>query len=210
MDKIFEEMKKYKIVPVIVIDDAEDAKDLADALCEGGIPVAEVTFRTEAAEETIRRMSSRHPDMLVGAGTVLTKEQVDRAADAGAKFIVTPGLNPEIVRYCQERNVPVCPGVATPSEVEKAMSLGLDLVKFFPAEPMGGIKMLKAISAVYSNVYFMPTGGINGENISDYLAMDRVAACGGSWMVKKDLIKTGEFDQIRNKVRELAETLVRS
>lgn len=210
MDKIFEEMKKYKIVPVIVIDDAEDAENLSDALCEGGIPVAEVTFRTEAAEETIRRMSSRHPDMLVGAGTVLTKEQVDRAADAGAKFIVTPGLNPEIVRYCQERNVPVCPGVATPSEVEKAMSLGLDLVKFFPAEPLGGIKMLKAISAVYSNVYFMPTGGINGENISDYLAMDRVAACGGSWMVKKELIKTGEFDQIKNKVRELAETLVRS
>lgn len=210
MDKIFEEMKKYKIVPVIVIDDAEDAEELSDALCEGGIPVAEVTFRTEAAEETIRRMSRRHPDMLVGAGTVLTKEQVDRAADAGAKFVVTPGLNPEIVRYCQERNVPVCPGVATPSEVEKAMSLGFDLVKFFPAEPLGGIKMLKAISAVYSNVYFMPTGGINGENISDYLAMDRVAACGGSWMVKKDLIKTGEFDQIRNKVRELAETLVRS
>ena len=210
MDKIFEEMKKYKIVPVIVIDDAEDAENLSDALCEGGIPVAEVTFRTEAAEETIRRMSRRPPDMLVGAGTVLTKEQVDRASDAGAKFIVTPGLNPEIVRYCQERNVPVCPGVATPSEVEKAMSLGLDLVKFFPAEPLGGIKMLKAISAVYSNVYFMPTGGINGENILDYLAMDRVAACGGSWMVKKDLIKTGEFDQIRNKVRELAETLVRS
>lgn len=208
MDKIFEEMKKYKIVPVIVIDDAEDAENLSDALCEGEIPVAEVTFRTEAAVETIRRMSRRHPDMLVGAGTVLTKEQVDRASDAGAKFIVTPGLNPEIVRYCQERNVPVCPGVATPSEVEKAMSLGLDLVKFFPAEPLGGIKMLKAISAVYSNVYFMPTGGINGENISDYLAMDRVAACGGSWMVKKDLIKTGEFDQIKNKVRELAETLV--
>lgn len=209
MDKIFEEMKRYKIVPVIVIDDAEDAEGLSDALCEGGIPVAEVTFRTEAAEETIRRMSGRHPDMLVGAGTVLTKEQVDRAAEAGAKFIVTPGLNPEIVCYCQERNVPVCPGVATPSEVEKAMSLGLDLVKFFPAEPMGGIKMLKAISAVYSNVYFMPTGGINGENISDYLAMERVAACGGSWMVKKDLIKAGEFDQIRNKVRELAETLVK-
>ena len=138
MDKILKEMKKYKIVPVIVIDDADDAENLSDALCEGGIPVAEVTFRTEAAEETIKRMCGRHPNMLVGAGTVLTKKQVDRAVNAGAKFIVTPGLNPEIVCYCQERNVPVCPGVATPSEVEKAMSLGLDLVKFFPAEPLGG------------------------------------------------------------------------
>lgn len=205
MDKVFKELGKYKVIPVIVLENAEDADNLSDVLCDRGLPVAEVTFRTEAAEETIRRMRERHPDMLVGAGTVLSKDQVDRAVGAGAKFIVTPGLNPDVVRYCQEKAVPVCPGIATPSEVEKAMSLGLDLVKFFPAEPLGGVKMLKALEAVYTNMCFMPTGGINGQNISDYLALERVTACGGSWMVKKDLIRSGRFDEIKTRIEEITE-----
>ena len=204
MSTIFEQFKKIGIIPVVVLDDAKDAVPLAKALCEGGLPCAEVTFRTAAAEEAIRLMSEAYPEMLVGAGTVLTTEQVDRAVNAGAKFIVSPGLNPEVVRYCIEKNIPVTPGTQTPSEMEQALSLGLDVVKFFPAEPAGGLKMIKAVAAPYTTLSFMPTGGINAQNVRDYLAYDRIIACGGSWMVKKDLVKAGEFDKITEMVREAA------
>ncbi len=200
-----EAIKEIGIVPVVVLNDANDAEPLAQALVEGGLNCAEVTFRTDAAEESIRRISAKYPDMLVGAGTVLTTEQVDRAVNAGAKFIVSPGLNPVTVKYCQEKGIPVFPGVVTPSEIELALSLGLKVVKFFPAEPSGGLKMIQAMAAAYVGLKFMPTGGINANNVKDYLADEKhILACGGSWMVKGDLIKAGEFDKIREMTKEAA------
>ena len=204
MNKIIEQFKKIGIIPVVVIDDAKDAVPLAKALVEGGLPCAEVTFRTAAAADAIKAMSEAYPDMLVGAGTVLTTEQVDRAIEAGAKFIVSPGLNPKVVSYCVEKGIPVTPGVQTPSEIEQALELGLDVVKFFPAEPAGGLKMIKAIAAPYVNVCFMPTGGINAGNVRDYLAYNRIVACGGSWMVPKNKVAEGSFDEIRDMVSEAA------
>lgn len=204
MNEILQKIETCKIVPVVVLDDAKDAEPLAKALCDGGLPCAEVTFRTPAAEESIRIMTEKFPDMLVGAGTVLTTDQVDRAAAAGARFIVSPGLNPRIVKYCVEKNIPVIPGCSSPSDVEQALENGLEVVKFFPAEAAGGLAYIKAIAAPYVNVKFMPTGGINPDNIKDYLAYDRILACGGSWMVKGSLIKAGEFDKIRELVREAA------
>lgn len=201
---MIEKLRKIGIVPVVVLDDPKDAEGLGRALIEGGLPCAEVTFRTAAAEESIRILAEKFPDMLVGAGTVLTTEQVDRAIAAGAKFIVSPGLNPEIVKYCQKRNIPITPGIQTPTEIETALSLGVSFVKFFPAEPSGGLKMIKAIAAPYGDVVFMPTGGISAENVRSYLAYDRIVACGGSWMVKKDLIAAGEFEKITEMVREAA------
>ena len=204
MKAVLEQFQKIGIIPVVVLDDAKDAEALGKALMEGGLPAAEVTFRTEAAEESIRIMAEKFPDMLVGAGTVLTTEQVDRAVAAGAKFIVSPGLNPKVVKYCVEKNIPVTPGTQTPTEMEQALELGLDVVKFFPAEPAGGLKMIKAVSAPYTMLKFMPTGGINAENVKEYLAFDKILACGGSWMVKKDMIKNGEFDKIKDMVAEAA------
>ena len=198
MNKVLEEIKKIGIVPVVVLDDAKDAEPLAKALCEGGLPCAEVTFRTEAAEESIRIISEKYPEMLVGAGTVLTTEQVDRAVAAGAKFIVSPGFNPKVVKYCIDRDIPVTPGTQTPSEMEQAIEMGLDVVKFFPAEPAGGLKMIKAVAAPYTMLQFMPTGGINLNNVEEYLEYDRILACGGSWMVKGDLVKAGKFDEIQD------------
>ena len=171
---------------------------------EGGLPCAEVTFRTEAAEESIRIMSQEFPDMLVGAGTVLTTEQVDRAVAAGAKFIVSPGINPKVVEYCVKKNIPITPGTCNPSNVETALEFGLDVVKFFPAEPAGGLNYIKAIAAPYTGVSFMPTGGINSENVKEYLKYDRIIACGGSWMVKGDLIKSGNFEKIKELTAEAA------
>ena len=191
-------------MPVVVLDDAKDAAPLAEALIEGGLPCAEVTFRTAAAEESIRIMAEKYPDMLVGAGTVLTIDQVNRAVKAGAKFIVSPGLNPQVVQYCQNIGVPVTPGVQTPSEIEQALSLGLDVVKFFPAEPAGGLKMIKAIAAPYTTLTFMPTGGINAQNVKEYLAYNRILACGDSWMVKNDLVKAGDFNKIKEMTKEAA------
>lgn len=205
MSNVMEELRKIGIVPVVVLDDAKDAEPLGKALVEGGLPCAEVTFRTAAAEETIRIMAEKFPDMLVGAGTVLTTEQVDRAVAAGAKFIVSPGLNPKVVTYCLERNIPICPGIQTPSEIEQALELGLTNVKFFPAEPAGGLKMIKAIAAPYVNVNFMPTGGISASNVREYLAYNRIIACGGSWMVKQDLVAAGKFDEVTAMVREAAD-----
>ena len=202
---IFEEFSKIGIIPVVVLDDAKDAAPLAKVLCENGLPCAEVTFRTAAAEEAIKTMSREFPDMLVGAGTVLTIEQADKAINAGAKFIVAPGLNPKIVQHCLDQSVPVTPGTQTPSEMERALELGLKVVKFFPAEPAGVLNMIKAVAAAYVDLQFMPTGGINAKNVRDYLAYNKIIACGGSWMVKKDLIAAGEWDKIGAMVREAAD-----
>lgn len=207
MDKIFEKFKAFGIIPVVVLENAEDAEPLAKALYEGGLPCAEVTFRTAAAEEAIHTMLQKYPDMLVGAGTVLTTNQVDRAVAAGAKFIVSPGLNPRIVKYCIEKNIPVCPGCASPSEVEQALEFGLKVVKFFPAEPLGGLPMMKAMAAPYVDVMFMPTGGIKPENVRSYLEYDRIIACGGSWMVSGKLIKEGAFDKIQELTKEAVEVV---
>ena len=202
---IFEQFSKIGIIPVVVLDDPKDAASLAKALCENGLPCAEVTFRTAAAEESIRIMSKEFPDMLVGAGTVLTKEQVDREIDAGAMLIVSPGLNPKIVQYCLDKSIPITPGTQTPSEMEQALELGLKVVKFFPAEPAGGLAMIKAVAAPYVDLKFMPTGGINAKNVRDYLAYNKIIACGGSWMVKKDLVTGGKWDELGKLVREAAD-----
>lgn len=204
MNKVLEQFGKIGIIPVVVLDDAKDAEPLGRALMEGGLPCAEVTFRTAAAEESIRIMSEKFPDMLVGAGTVLTTEQVDRAVAAGAKFIVSPGINPKVVEYCVKKGIPVTPGTCNPSNVETALEFGLDVVKFFPAEPAGGLNYIKAIAAPYTGVKFMPTGGINAENVKEYLKYDRIVACGGSWMVKGDLIKSGNFEKIKELTAEAA------
>ena len=204
MNKVLEQIQKTGIIPVVVIDDVKDAEPLAKALCEGGLPCAEVTFRTAAAEEAIRIMAEKFPEMLIGAGTVLTTEQVDRAVAAGAKFIVSPGTNPKIVKYCIEKNIPITPGVCTPSEAEMAIELGLEVVKFFPAEQAGGLNMIKAMAAPYVGLKFMPTGGISPNNVREYLSYNKIIACGGSWMVKGDLVKEGKFDKIVELAREAA------
>ena len=201
MKSIEELFAELKVVPVVVLDDAKDAEPLAKALVEGGLPCAEVTFRTEEAAESIRIMTEVYPDMLVGAGTVLTTEQVDKAVESGAKFIVSPGFDPEIVDYCIEKNIPVFPGCISPSEVAQAVKRGLKVVKFFPAEQSGGLAMIKAMAAPYNMLKFMPTGGINTKNLKDYLACDKILCCGGSWMVKGDMIKAGEFEKIKKLTR---------
>ena len=199
MEKKIEELG---IVPVVVLQDTKDAKPLAQALCDGGLPCAEVTFRTEAAEESIRIMTEAFPQMLVGAGTVLTTAQVDTAVSAGAKFIVSPGFDPEIVDYCLEKQIPVFPGCITPSEIAQAVKRGLRVVKFFPAEQFGGVATIKALSAPYAGLKFMPTGGVSVANLKDYFGCKSVIACGGSWMVKGDLIAAGKFDEIRQMTAE--------
>ena len=202
MKSMEEQFKEVGVVPVVVLNDAKDALPLAEALVEGGLPCAEVTFRTDAAEESIRLMAEKYPDMLVGAGTLLTIDQVDRAVGAGAKFIVSPGFDPEIVDYCISKEIPVFPGCITPSEVAQAVKRGLKVVKFFPAEQAGGVAMIKAMAAPYTMVKFMPTGGISTKNLRSYLECDKILCCGGSWMVKGDLIKAGEFDKIREMTKE--------
>lgn len=209
MNAVLEEIQKIGIVPVVVLNDAKDAEPLAKALCEGGLPCAEVTFRTDAAEESIRIIAEKYPQMLVGAGTVLTTEQVDRAVAAGAKFIVSPGFNPKVVQHCLDKGIAVTPGTQTPSEMEQAIEMGLDVVKFFPAEPAGGLAMIKAVAAPYTMLKFMPTGGINLNNVEDYLKYDRILACGGSWMVKGDLVKAGKFDEITQMTKDAAELVKR-
>ena len=205
INEIKDEFRKIGIIPVVVLESEEQAEPLAEALIRGGLPAAEVTFRTDAAEESIRILSTEFPDMLVGAGTVLTCEQVDRAMAAGAKFIVAPGFNPKVVNYCIEKGYPVCPGVQTPGEMEQAMELGLDFVKFFPAEPAGGLPMIKAVAAPYTKLTFMPTGGINKENVREYLKCNRIVACGGTWMVKGDMIASGDFEKIETLTHEAAD-----
>ncbi|EPO0038066.1 bifunctional 4-hydroxy-2-oxoglutarate aldolase/2-dehydro-3-deoxy-phosphogluconate aldolase [Vibrio cholerae] len=199
---IEQRLRAIKIVPVIAINDVAHALPLAKVLVENGLPCAEVTFRTAAAAESIRIMREAYPDLLIGAGTVLTTAQVDEAMAAGADFIVSPGLNPTTVKYCQQRNIAIIPGVNNPSLVEQAMEMGLRTLKFFPAEPSGGIAMLKALSAVYP-VSFMPTGGINPNNAQEYLALKSVVACGGTWMVPTDLMDKGDWDTLAELVRNV-------
>ena len=200
MDMI-QKISSLGIVPVIKLTDANNAVPLCRALKRGGLPVAEITFRAAAAEESIRRVAEELPDVLVGAGTVLTIEQVDKAMAAGAKFIVTPGFDEEVARYCVERNIPIFPGCPTTSDIQKAIKLGLKVVKFFPAEAMGGLATIKAVAAPYGDMLFMPTGGVNEKNLNEYLSFNKIIACGGSWMAKEDLIAAGQFDEIEEITR---------
>ncbi|HIS52842.1 MAG TPA: bifunctional 4-hydroxy-2-oxoglutarate aldolase/2-dehydro-3-deoxy-phosphogluconate aldolase [Candidatus Onthomonas avicola] len=208
MNEVLQRIYEIGIVPVIAIDDAEKAVPLAKALVAGGLPAAEVTFRTAAAEEAIRRIVAEVPEMLVGAGTVLTKDQVDRAIDAGVKFIVSPGFNPEITKYVIDRGMLMMPGTATPGEMEQAMAMGLDVVKFFPAEQNGGVAKLKAVAGPYGNLRWMPTGGVNAKNLLDYLSFPKIIACGGTWMVKKDLIESENWAEIERLTREAVNTMM--
>lgn len=203
MTTLNERLQALKVIPVIAIKDANDAVPLGKVLVENGMPCAEITFRTPAAAQAIKNLREAFPDMLIGAGTVLNSETVDQAIDAGVDFVVSPGFNPTTVKYCQQRNMPIIPGVNSPSLVEQAMEMGLDTVKFFPAEPSGGVSMLKSLTAVYP-VSIMPTGGVSPANINDYLDINAVVACGGTWMVPANLVDNREWD----KIAELVKTAV--
>lgn len=208
MNEVLTQIGKIGIVPVVVIEDASHAVLLCKALSDGGLPIAEITFRTAAAEEAIRKATAALPDMLIGAGTVLTTDQAQRAIDAGARFIVSPGFNSAVVEFCAEKGVAITPGCSNPTDIEMALSCGLEVVKFFPAEAFGGLKTLKAISAPYGMMKFVPTGGIDASNLNEYLAFNKVLACGGSWMVKADLIKAGDFAAITQLTREAVSTML--
>ncbi len=202
MLQIINEIGNLAVVPVVQIEHAKFAVNLGKALLEGGLPCAEITFRTASAEETIQSIAANLPEIILGAGTVLTTIQAEKAVAAGAQFIVSPGFNPKIVDWCLNRNVVVLPGVATPTEIEMALDKGLRHLKFFPAQAMGGVDMLKAVAAPYSGVKFIPTGGINAQNLADYLALPFVLACGGSWFVKSDLISAENFKEITRLTKE--------
>lgn len=197
-----QKISELKIVPVVKLDNASDAENLAKALIEGGLPVAEVTFRTDAAEKSIQIMTEKFPEMLVGAGTITTVEQAKTAVAAGAKFLVSPGFSRAVTQYAVENKIPIFPGVCTPSEIMEAMEFQLPVVKFFPAEAYGGLKTINALAGPFPNLKIMPTGGINEKNIKDYLANPKVIACGGSWMVKDSLIQAGAFDEIKKLTAE--------
>lgn len=207
MDNILEQLKKKRIVPVVVLRNIADAKPLAKSLCDGGLPCAEITFRTEATLDCIQIMSEEFPEMLVGAGTVLTTAHADQAIKAGAKFIVSPGFNPTVVKHCIKKKYPIIPGVNNPSDIEAALSFGLTFVKFFPAEASGGLEMIKALSAPYPQMRFMPTGGITPENLHTYLAFEKVAACGGTWMVKDELLKLQNFEEVKRLTEDALRTI---
>ena len=209
MHEVLAEIEKMKIVPVVKIDNAGDALPLAEALIAGGLACAEITFRTDAAQEAIRRLSQLE-NFLVGAGTVLSVETVKKAVEAGAKFIVSPGLNPKVVGYCVENDITMTPGVCTPTDIDAALNFGLNILKFFPAEAMGGLQTLKAISAPYTMVRFIPTGGINAKNVLAYIQFPRVFACGGSWMVKADYINAGDYAKITALTKEACEIVSRA
>lgn len=205
MEDIIRKIEETGIIPVIALEDSQGARMLGNALMEGGLPCAEVTFRTDAAKDVIRILNDEFPDLLVGAGTVLTTEQVDQAVEAGAKFVLTPGFNPKVVHYCVERDILIIPGCATPSDVEQALELGIHVVKFFPAEQSGGLAYIQAMSAPYKSVRYIPTGGLNPENVRKYLKSDCVLACGGSWMVKKELLEKKDFQEICRLTQEAVE-----
>jgi len=202
MHEVLATLGDLGLVPVVAIERAEDAVELGRALLAGGLPCAEITFRTAAAEQAIRHIASSLPEITLGAGTVLTADQAARAVSAGARFIVSPGFNQKVVGWCLDEGVPVTPGVATPTEIEMALERGLEILKFFPAEAMGGIGALKAIAAPYVGVKFMPTGGVNLDNLAGYLALPSVHCCGGSWLVKAALISGGKFDEITRLTQE--------
>lgn len=202
-EQIIEKLRQLKVVPVIAVDEAQDILPLVKTLSDNGLPVAEITFRSAAGEDAIRLTRQHFPDVLIAAGTVLTPAQVVAAKNAGADCIVTPGFNPNIVKLCQELELPITPGVNNPMAIEAALELGIQAVKFFPAEASGGVKMIKALLGPYSNLQIMPTGGISPANIKDYLAISNVVACGGSWFVDKALIKAKNWDEIGRLVREV-------
>ena len=206
MNDIYKKIHDIGIVPVIALDSVEDAAPLAKALCRGGLPIAEVTYRTAAAHDAMIEMRKACPEMIIGAGTVLNRQQVDSALDAGAEFIVSPGTNPDTIAYCQEKGVPILPGTANAADLEVCMSYGLEVVKFFPAEQLGGIKMIKALAAPYNKLKFMPTGGVKEANVNDYLNEPVILACGGTWMIDKEAIKAKNF----NKIEELTRAAVRT
>jgi 2-dehydro-3-deoxyphosphogluconate aldolase / (4S)-4-hydroxy-2-oxoglutarate aldolase len=199
---IIDRMRQTGIIPVVSIPRLEHALPLAESLLEGGLPCAEVTLRTAAAVESMTEIRARFPEIFLGAGTVLSTEQAEMAINSGAQFIVSPGTNPAVVDYCLSKGVTIFPGVCTPTEIEMALAKGVDVLKFFPAEPMGGVGFLKAICAPYRQVRFIPTGGIDQQNLGQYLALPEVVACGGSWMVRPELMNAGEFDRIRQLVKE--------
>lgn len=202
MSSIKQQLADLKVIPVIAIDNAEDIIPLGKVLAENGLPAAEITFRSDAAVEAIRLLRESQPDMLIGAGTVLNREQAIAAQQAGATFIVAPGFNPNTVKACLEIGIDIVPGVNNPSTIEAALEMGLTLLKFFPAEASGGVNMVKALLAPYTDVSLMPTGGVNQSNIKDYLAVPRVVACGGTWMVDKKLIEAGDWDELARLTRE--------
>lgn len=204
MSTIYKQIEQYQLMPVVKLERVEDAVPLAQALCDGGLACAEITFRTAVAAETIAAITKAFPHMLIGAGTILTTEQADAAIAAGAAFLVSPGLNPDVVSYCQSKGYPILPGVCTPSEIEKALAMGLTYLKFFPAEAAGGTAMLKALSAPYAMVRWMPTGGVSLQNLRSYLDLPSVFACGGSWMVADKWIKAGDFATITKLTAEAA------
>lgn len=201
MNDVLSRIGALRIIPVVSIEQATDAPALGDALLAGGLPIVEITFRTDAAEASIRALS-RRGDLLVGAGTVLNVDTAQRAVDAGAKFIVSPGFNPKVVSWCVKAGVPITPGTATPTDIEMALDYGLTVVKFFPSEPLGGLKMLKAIAAPFTTMRFVPTGGIDASNLSEYLRFPKVLACGGSWMASGELLAGKRFDQITELTRQ--------
>ncbi len=207
-NEMIEKLYSIGLIPVIKIEDANDAVPLAKALIDGGLPAAEITFRTKCAAEAIKNITEAYPEMLVGAGTVLTTEQVDAAIAAGSKFLVSPGLNPKVTAYCLSKGVPMLPGCSNPSDVEAALELGLSTVKFFPAEAAGGLKMLKAMAAPYGQLTFMPTGGISADNLLDYLKFNKIVACGGSFMVKDELVKEKKWDEITALTRNAVKTML--
>ncbi len=208
MNNLFKKISSIGIIPVITLDDISDAAPLAQALCKGGLPIAEVTYRTPCAHDAMIAMKKNCPEIIIGAGTILTKEQVDSALNAGAEFIVSPGLNPEIVKYCQSKKIPIIPGCSNASDIEIALSLGLDTEKNFPAEPLGGLSMIKALSAPYTQMNFIPTGGINANNINEYLRFDKIIACGGTWMIDKAALKNKDFSKIEVLTREAVNTML--
>ena len=208
MHEILQKIHNMGIVPVVKIDNAKDAVPLAKALAKGGLPLAEITFRTAAAEDAIKAIAAECPEVLLGAGTVLNVDQAGRAVKAGAKFIVTPGFSSAVVKYCVEAKIPVTPGIATPTEIQMALEHGVDVVKFFPADSFGGIKTLKAMSAPFGAVRFIPTGGINSANLAEYILFPKVLACGGTWMVKDDLIKAGNFAEVTRLTAEAINTML--
>ena len=201
-NEIVARIQQLGIIPVIVIDQAESASDLGEALIKGGLPCAEITFRTDAAAEAIQRLSRERPEILLGAGTVLSEDQARKAHDSGAQFIVSPGLNMRIVDFCRDRGIDVFPGVCTPTEIDAARNRGLKVVKFFPAEPIGGLTYLKAIAAPYGDVSYIPTGGIGLTQLPEYLGFPKVLACGGSWLVRKDWLAAGQFDRVTQAAAE--------
>ena len=208
MNEIIEQAGRIGVIPVIALEDAGQAVPLAKALEKGGIPAAEVTFRTAAGEEAIRQIAQSCPGILVGAGTVLNLDQCDRAVAAGAKFIVSPGYNDALVAHCIEKGIPVLPGCVNASDLTKAVNAGLDVVKFFPAEQSGGLNAIKALAPVFPTLKFMPTGGVNTKNMLDYLTNEKILACGGTWMVKKDLIAGGQWDEITRISAEAVRTML--